>query len=183
MKLNRAVKKNDAPSITTVRHVKRKTLLAFVIENLPINRYKIFQADNTGLHKKTNEPAVIIVADNLQIANQRVADALRRMDASPILEMVKGCIAAGAEAIDINPGPLARCAEEKMTFLVETVQSVTNLPLVLDTTNPAALETGLEVSRNRTVINGFSLEPARLESILPLAKRFDTDIIFNHGPG
>lgn len=120
---------------------------------------------------------MIIVADNLQITNQRIADALGEMDASPVREMVAGCVAAGAEAIDINPGPLVRHAEEKMAFLVETVQSATNLPLLLDTTNPVALETGLKVSRNKTIINGFSLEPARLEAILPLAKKFDTDIV------
>lgn len=120
---------------------------------------------------------MIIVADNLQITNRAMADALKNMDVSPIHGMVKKCVAAGADAIDINPGPLARDAEEKMAFWVEAVQSVTSLPLLLDTANPTALETGLKVSRNKTIINGFSLEPAKLKSILPLARKFDADII------
>jgi hypothetical protein len=35
--------------------------------------------------------------------------------------------------------------------------------LILDTTNPKALEAGLVKSKNKTIINGFSLEPAKLE--------------------
>jgi 5-methyltetrahydrofolate corrinoid/iron sulfur protein methyltransferase len=64
-----------------------------------------------------------------------------------------------------------------MAFLVEAVQGVSGLPLLLDTTNPKALEAGLSACRNRGIINGFSLEKAKLGTILPLAKKFDADII------
>jgi 5-methyltetrahydrofolate corrinoid/iron sulfur protein methyltransferase len=60
---------------------------------------------------------------------------------------------------------------------VEIVQSVTDLPILLDTTNPKAMAAGLSLSRNKTTINGFSLEPKRLESILPLAKQHNSDIV------
>ncbi len=49
---------------------------------------------------------------------------------------------------------------------METVQGVTDLPLLLDTTNPVALEAGLQQCRQKAIINGFSLEPDRLEYIL-----------------
>ena len=120
---------------------------------------------------------MIIVADNLQITNQSIEKAVSEMDPAPIQTLVKKCVAAGAGAIDINSGPLIRDPERKMAFLVDAVQSVTRMPLLLDTTNPKALEAGLRASRNKTIINGFSLEPARLEAILPLSKQFDTDII------
>jgi 5-methyltetrahydrofolate corrinoid/iron sulfur protein methyltransferase len=64
-----------------------------------------------------------------------------------------------------------------MAFLVGAVQSVTDLPILLDTANPAALKAGLEAARNPVIINGFSLEPAKLEKILPLARRYDADIV------
>ncbi|MDY6905899.1 MAG: dihydropteroate synthase [Thermodesulfobacteriota bacterium] len=119
---------------------------------------------------------MIIVADNLQITNPRIARAIDDMDAGPICELVKTCESAGAQAVDINPGPLTR-HPEKMAFLVEAVQSVTNLPLLLDTTNPKALQAGLSVAQNPAIINGFSLEPAKLDGILPLAEAFQADII------
>jgi len=120
---------------------------------------------------------MILVADNLTITNPVVARAVDTMDPGPIRNLVAQCEEAGADAIDINPGPLLKNPKEKMIFLMDAVQSVTKLPLFLDTTNHEALSAGLEIRRNPVVINGFSLEPAKLERILPLAKEYDVDII------
>jgi len=118
-----------------------------------------------------------LIADNLQITRPVVADAVERRDPLPIADLVKRCVAAGAEAIDINPGPLKRNPRETMRFLVETVQSVTDRPILLDTTNPAAIEEGLAACRGTAIINGFSLEREKCNHILPLAKAFGVDII------
>lgn len=120
---------------------------------------------------------MILSADNLNVVHPDIGVAVQKMDPKPIREMVKRCCAAGAQAIDINSGPLPREAEKRFAFLVETVQAETDLPLVLDTVNPDALEAGLAVCRNRTIINGFSLEPFKLERILPLAARYEVEIV------
>jgi 5-methyltetrahydrofolate corrinoid/iron sulfur protein methyltransferase len=120
---------------------------------------------------------MIIVADNLRITNPTIASATERLDPEPIQALVRRCEAAGADWIDINPGPLARDPEKIMAFLVDAVCSVTRLPLLLDTTNPKALAAGLADSRNPTIINGFSLEPSKLTHILPLARQYRCDII------
>ena len=121
--------------------------------------------------------AMQIVADNLNVVNPVVSRAMACFDRKPIRQIVRQCQQAGAQAIDINPGPLTRQPEERIAFLVETVQDVTSLPLMLDTTNPKAMAAGLDACRNPAVINGFSLEPAKLESILPLAQQYSADII------
>lgn len=118
-----------------------------------------------------------LIADNLHIVNSSVRNALRDLDPEPIKKLVIQCETAGADAIDINPGPLPRNPEEKMTFLVETVQSVTNLAVMIDTANPIAMEAGLKANKKTAIINGFSLEPIKLERILPLAKKYKVDII------
>ena len=118
-----------------------------------------------------------IIADNIQLTDERISEALSAMDPSLIQDLAKRAVQAGADAIDINPGPLTRDGEEKMAFMVETVQKACNLPLCLDTVNPSAMRAGLKVARQRPIINGFSLEPARIEHILPLATTFDCDII------
>ncbi len=120
---------------------------------------------------------MILVADNLTVTDPVIAKAIDAHDPGPIQNRVFQCERAGAQAVDINPGFLTKAPEEKMTFLVAAVQSVTALPLVLDTANPKALEAGLRASLNPVIINGFSLEPKKLEYILPLAKHYDTDII------
>ncbi len=120
---------------------------------------------------------MLLVADNLHIINPVIQKALETLDPGPIQEITERCEAAGADAIDINTGPLSRHPEEKMTFMVETVQSVTNLPILIDTANPKAMEAGLKANKNISIINGFSLEPQKLEKILPLAKKYKSDII------
>ena len=120
---------------------------------------------------------MIVVSDNLQITHADVDRAVRELDPAPIRELVRQCVAAGADAVDINSGPLPRDPEKKMAFLVESVRSVTDLPVLLDTTNPKALEAGLQASKGRAIINGFSLEPVKIERILPLARKYDAEII------
>lgn len=120
---------------------------------------------------------MLLVADNLHIINPVIQKALETLDPGPIQEITERCETAGANAIDINTGPLSRHPEEKMTFMVETVQSVTNLPILIDTANPEAMEAGLQANKNIAIINGFSLEPQKLEKILPLAKKYKSDII------
>lgn len=118
-----------------------------------------------------------IVADNLHVIRPAIARALEALDPVPIQALVRQCVQAGAQAIDLNCGPLKRNPEARMTFLVETVRAVTDLPLLLDTTNPAALAAGLAACDGRAAINGFSLEPAKLADILPLARQYETDIV------
>lgn len=120
---------------------------------------------------------MMIVADNLHVMQPVFAGALERLDPEPVRELVSDCLKRGAEALDLNPGPLPRRPEERMVFLIETVQAMTDVPLVLDTVNADAMAAGLEVCRGRCIINGFSLEPAKLDRLLPLAGQYDADLI------
>ena len=120
---------------------------------------------------------MILVADNLRITLPAIGRAVERLDPEPIRQMVSACMNAGAQVIDINSGPLSRSPEEKMTFLVRTVQETADLTVVLDTANPRAMAAGLAAGSQKAMINGVSLEPVRLKRILPLARQYDCDII------
>ncbi len=118
-----------------------------------------------------------LVADNIRITKAVVQNALDQKDPGPIQDLVIQCESAGAQAIDINTGPLKKNPGDAMTFFVEAIQGVTDLPIVIDTTNPVAMEAGLKAARNPVTINGISLEPSKLEKILPLAKDHDAYIV------
>ncbi len=120
---------------------------------------------------------MLLVADNLQIIYKNIEEAIKTLDPKPIQDLVKECEAAGAEAIDINSGPLSHDPAKKMAFLVEAIQAVSDLPVLLDTSNPKAIEAGLQANKKQAIINGFSLEPAKRDAILPLARKYETDII------
>ena len=120
---------------------------------------------------------MLFIADNLRITQKAISDAVREKNPKPIQDLVRLCEKAGADGIDINSGPLYRNPESIMTFLVETVQEVTRLPLVMDTSNPEAMKAGLLASKNHTVINGVSLEPSRLRNVLSLAQIRPFDLV------
>jgi 5-methyltetrahydrofolate corrinoid/iron sulfur protein methyltransferase len=118
-----------------------------------------------------------LIADNIRITKQSIRQALVKKDPIPLQNLARLCVQQGAHGIDINTGPLGKDPEAAMVFFIRAVEDVTDLPLFIDTTNPAAMAAGLAVARNKTIINGISLEPAKLEKILPLAKKYNTDLI------
>jgi 5-methyltetrahydrofolate corrinoid/iron sulfur protein methyltransferase len=118
-----------------------------------------------------------LIADNLRITQKAIEIAVAKKDSLPLQAMAKLCEMAGAEGIDINSGPLYRNPESLMAFMVEAVQEITGLPLILDTSNPKALKAGLLACKTHVTLNGLSLEPSKLEHILPLAVAYQTDIV------
>jgi 5-methyltetrahydrofolate corrinoid/iron sulfur protein methyltransferase len=120
---------------------------------------------------------MLLAADNVQGLNLVVAEAMQRLDPEPVRELVRRCERAGAQLIDINPGYLSRRNEDRMAFLVETVQEATSLPLILDSPNPRILARGLSVCRDKPILNALSKEPEKLDAILPLAVEHQTELV------
>jgi cobalamin-dependent methionine synthase I len=120
---------------------------------------------------------LISVADNLNGLNPVIADSLSRLDPSPIQELVRRCESAGAAALDINPGYLPKRKTDRMRFFVETVQSVTDLPLILDSPHPEILAAGLQACEKPPILNGISLEARKTEEIIPLAVEHGCNLI------
>lgn len=118
-----------------------------------------------------------LIADNLRITKTDIQTALKSLDPKPVQTLVKQCTARSAWAIDVNTGPLGKLAKAGMAFFIKAVEDVTDLPLLIDTSNPTAMKVGLEAANNPVIINGFSLEPVKLENILPLAREYKTDIV------
>jgi len=120
---------------------------------------------------------MILIGENLNIMSKTLGPALRERNPGPVIEMAKAEDASEVDYIDLNIGPARKSGDEFMTWVVQTVQSVTQKPLSLDTTNPVAMEAGLKVCRNRALINSISLQPERLEAELPLVNKYNADMI------
>ena len=120
---------------------------------------------------------MLLAADNLTGAQPLVAQALRDLNPQPIQDLARRCGAAGARMLDLNPGYLSRRHEDRMAFLVDTVQEVTTLPLILDSPNPRVLARGLAACREKPLLNALTLEERQLEEILPLAAAHQTEVV------
>jgi len=120
---------------------------------------------------------MILIGENINIISRSIGPALKERNPNPIQEMAKAEADAGVDYLDLNIGPSRKAGDELMTWLVNTVQEVSDKPLSLDTTNPLATEAGLKVCCKKALINSISLQPERLENILPMVKEYDADMI------
>ncbi|MCL2707316.1 MAG: dihydropteroate synthase [Dehalococcoidia bacterium] len=120
---------------------------------------------------------MILIAENVNVMSQTLGLAMKERMAQPIQKMAQAAQASGMDYIDLNIGPAKKTGADMMPWLVETVQQVSDLPLSLDTTNPEAIEAGLALCRKRALINSVSLQPERLENILPLVTRYKAEMI------
>src|SRR5476649_431830 len=86
-------------------------------------------------------------------------------------------VAAGAHMLDINAGiPLA----DEPAILAQTillVQSITDVPLCIDSSIVAAMEAGLAVYQGKALVNSVTGEEERLEKVLPLVKKYGAAVI------
>ena len=86
-------------------------------------------------------------------------------------------VAAGAHMLDVNAGiPLA----DEPAILAETVklvQSLTDLPLSIDSSIVEALESGLSVYQGKALVNSVTGEDEQMERVLPLVKKYGAAVV------
>jgi 5-methyltetrahydrofolate--homocysteine methyltransferase len=86
-------------------------------------------------------------------------------------------VEAGAHMLDVNAGiPLAD-EPAILARAIQLVQSITDLPLSIDSSIVAALEAGLAVYKGKALVNSVTGEDERLESVLPLVKKYGAAVI------
>jgi 5-methyltetrahydrofolate--homocysteine methyltransferase len=86
-------------------------------------------------------------------------------------------VAAGAHMLDVNAGiPLAD-EPEILAETIRVVQSVTDVPLSIDSSIVAALERGLAAYQGKPLVNSVTGEEERLEAVLPLVARYKAAIV------
>lgn len=86
-------------------------------------------------------------------------------------------IDAGAELLDINLGVPGLDITSLMGTVISELSSLVDVPLVIDTTDPAALESALKAYPGRALINSVSAEPERINDFLPLAKKYGAAVL------
>jgi len=86
-------------------------------------------------------------------------------------------VQAGAQMLDVNAGiPLAD-EPAILARAVQLVQSITDVPLSIDSSIVAALEAGLAVYKGKALVNSVTGEEERLESVLPLVKKYGAAVV------
>lgn len=104
-------------------------------------------------------------------------EALREKNYEYILKEGIGQEDAGADILDVNAGLPEINEKEVLEELVKLLQSVTDLPLQIDTSNAGAMEASLRVYNGKPLINSVNGKKESMEEIFPLAKKYGGVVI------
>ena len=124
-----------------------------------------------------NRPFVMIGERINPTGRKLLAKEMAEGDFSRVEQDTLAQVAAGANMLDVNAGiPLAD--EPKiLAGTIKLVQSLTDLPLSIDSSIVAALEAGLEVYQGKALLNSVTGEEERLEVVLPLVKKYGCAVV------
>jgi 5-methyltetrahydrofolate--homocysteine methyltransferase len=108
---------------------------------------------------------------------KKLAAALTEGNLEAISQLAENQVAWGAEVLDINVGVPGVDEVALIKSIVELVGSSVDVPLCLDSANPAVLEAGLSAVKGKPLVNSVSGEESKLASILPLVKERGAAVI------
>lgn len=108
---------------------------------------------------------------------KQLAAALVAGDLSLLREDALQQVQAGAEVLDINVGVPGGDEPALLAAAVREAQAVVDVPLCIDTANPAALEAALAVYQGKALVNSVTAEDAALERVLPIVQRYGAAVI------
>ena len=139
---------------------------------------------DTLISSKTKEVVIgferpfVVIGERINPTGRKLlAEEMKNGDYSRVEADALAQVAAGAHILDINAGiPLA----DEPAILAESirlVQSVTDVPLCIDSSIIAALEAGLEAYEGKALLNSVTGEEERLDAVLPLVKKYGCAVI------
>lgn len=124
---------------------------------------------------------MILFGESLNVISKVIGKAFKERDPKPIQEEVQDQIEKRMDYIDINLGPAKKDGHELMPWVCQVVQEVSgDVPLLLDTSNIAAIEEGLKVLKPASaphIVNSIMARPERYEAMIPMTKKYDADFV------
>jgi len=119
-----------------------------------------------------------IIGERINPTGRKAFQAqLQAGDLSQIEPDVAEQVSGGADMLDVNVGDPLADEVELMRSAIPLVQSLTDLPLVIDSSVIEALEAGLGAYEGKALVNSVTAEDDRLEAILPLVARHGAAVI------
>jgi 5-methyltetrahydrofolate--homocysteine methyltransferase len=119
-----------------------------------------------------------VIGERINPSGRKVlAEEMKNGDYSRVQSDALAQVAAGAHMLDVNAGiPLAD-EPAILAECVQLVQSLTNLPLSIDSSIVAALASGLSTYQGKALVNSVTGEDERLEQVLPLVKKHQAAVV------
>lgn len=109
--------------------------------------------------------------------NKRMKAALQEHRLDEILAIAMEEVEGGADILDVNVGLPGINEKEMMVEVIKELQSVIDLPLQIDSTDPAVIQAALRVVNGVAIVNSVNGEAAVMERILPAVKKYGANVV------
>lgn len=119
---------------------------------------------------------MLIIGELINSSRKAIAQAIMEKDKAYLQDLARRQVEAGANIIDINTAAAGNEVED-MKWLVELTQEAISVPLCIDSPNPAAIEAGLSLCREKAMVNSISAETQRWQELLPLLQRYKPQVV------
>lgn len=132
----------------------------------------------TKTHVISFEQNFTVIGERINPTGRKLLAAqMKTYDFSMVEADALAQVAAGAHMLDVNAGiPLAN-EPDILAKAIKLVQSLTDLPLSIDSSIVEALEAGLAAYEGRPLLNSVTGEDERLEVVLPLVKKYNCAVV------
>lgn len=162
---------------TTPEHIKA---ISFAVKNKSAVKRKTEEKTKLCSRIKT-----VTIGDGTKIVGERInptnkknlIEEIKQGKTNLIRKQALLQLKEGAAFLDINVGVPGIDEPGFIKKAISAVQNVVNAPLVIDTSNPKALEEALKQSDGKPLINSVNARKESLETALPLAKKYGAAII------
>ncbi|MBQ5761337.1 MAG: homocysteine S-methyltransferase family protein [Clostridia bacterium] len=108
---------------------------------------------------------------------KRFQQAIKENDMNYVMQRAIEQAEAGADILDVNVGVPGIDEPAMMRTVIKALQSVVNLPLQIDSTNPIAIEAGLRAYTGKAIVNSINAKKETMEQILPLVKKYGASVV------
>lgn len=124
-----------------------------------------------------DRPFVVIGERINPTGRKLLAEEMKNGDYSRVQSDALEQVTAGAQVLDVNAGiPLAD-EPAILAECIKLIQSITDVPLCIDSSIVAALEAGLEAYEGKPLLNSVTGEEERLEVVLPLVRKYQCAVV------
>lgn len=108
---------------------------------------------------------------------KRVKEALRSGNLAFILEEALKQVDAGVHILDVNVGLPEIDEKEVMVKVIKELQSVTDVPLQIDSSSPEVLSAAMRIYNGKALINSVNGEKEKMDAVFPLVKKYGGTLI------
>ena len=135
-------------------------------------------ASRSGFVEFGNGQSPVIIGERINPTGKKnLQQEIKEKKTSIIRKEAKSQQEAGAHILDVNVGVPGIDEPASMQMAVFAVNENCQLPIVLDSSSLAALEAGLKAVDGKALINSVSGEEKKLNTILPLAKKYGAAVL------